>query len=185
MPDYLTDVVRDLFLSRGKLEKAAYRDIKKLDDAGTKLTSRNLIECVSILTWMGHEMNYVRKTEEFGLTPSQVLNHSFFSPLRLELRKDSALPLDKIDEHHVIVSFPKAFNEINPFVKPESPVNSRDASFEKEPARFSSLATNICHSCGKTNAPHYTEEEEAEKLYFCGSVCYEFNYLFKKRTAWR
>jgi hypothetical protein len=163
-----------------------------------KVTSRQLRKSAQLPYWMLQTQNYVRSTESFGLTPSGVLDHAFFAPLRVQFLPDNAddrqLALDKIDQDSIVVSFPTNFQELNPRIRVTMRAQDGDDQVQPHVSLLGSKKVHAngddmtktcikCHHGCTAPAQYGTVGENGETLYFCGPVCYEFKYVFGQRAA--
>src|SRR5690348_1729845 len=89
------------------LDVAAHKVWKALN--GSPLTAPALRQAFVILIWMLKPGKYLRTSREFGLTPTQALDHAFFHPLRVRFNdpnEEQTILREKINRQNVVVSFP-------------------------------------------------------------------------------
>jgi len=127
--------------------------------------------------------NEIRTSERFGLTPSQVLDHAFFAPLRRDGLTEPGVTrtrdVNMITDDHVVVSFVDNRHELEHDPDIDTPP-LEDLPFGAKETKSATLPDHArCH-CGRA-APFFADTILI--VSFCSQICYDFHYCFGLSTV--
>jgi len=124
-----------------------------------------LFHCPEAVAFMMEGVNFVRSREQHGQNVSEALDSPFFDALRV---LPDLIPSPEKSTHHLVVSLPLHLEQIVQF----------NAGIGNNGVASSSSPCVVCHKPGA----FHTKQSKSE--YFCGEVCHEFKYIYKK-TVYR
>lgn len=144
------------------VEQRANLAKERAQHANNWLRARTMRACPLCYEYLTRVGVFVYSYSAFGPNCSDALDHAFFEPLRTGSLVDEATGDAQLNETHIVVSY----------VTDNSEAQALLAGSEQ---------SQRCCVCGSGARAYITKPERQ----YCGRQCYEFDWLFGQRTAYR